>query len=216
MKKIAIVLAGCGQMDGSEIHEATLTLLSLAQNGASYEGLAPDRAQYHVFNHYSREPEQGSRNILIEAARIMRGNAKPLNEAKVEDYDAVIFPGGNGAAKNLFNFALKGQDYQVEPDVLDFAKAFQKTGKPMGFMCIAPMMIPFIYPKGVKVTIGNDQSTAAVIESHGAIHVPCAVDDIVVDERYKLVTTPAYMLGPGIADVQKGIDKLVKTILKLA
>jgi enhancing lycopene biosynthesis protein 2 len=216
MKKVAIVLAGCGQMDGSEIHEATLTLLSLAQNGASYEGLAPNRPQYHVFNHHTREPEQGSRNILTEAARIMRGNVKALDQAKVEDYDAVIFPGGNGAAKNLFNFAILGQDYQVEADVLHFAKAFQKTGKPMGFICIAPMMVPFIYPKGAKMTLGNDQSVAAIIEAHGAVHVPCAVDNIVIDERYKLVTTPAYMLGPGIAQVQKGIDKLVKKVLELA
>jgi enhancing lycopene biosynthesis protein 2 len=143
----------------------------------------------------------------------MRGNVKALDQAKVEDYDAVIFPGGNGAAKNLFNLAIKGQDYQVEKDVLNFAKAFQKTGKPMGFICIAPMMVPFIYPKGVKMTIGNDQSTAAIAEAHGAVHVPCAVDDIVIDEKYKLVTTPAYMLGPTIADVQKGIDKLVKAVL---
>jgi len=145
----------------------------------------------------------------------MRGNVKPLDQANVEDYDAVIFPGGNGAAKNLFDLAINGQNYQIQADVLKFAKAFQATGKPMGFICIAPMMIPFIFPHGAKMTIGNDKETAAVAESHGAIHVNCSVDNIVVDERYKLVTTPAYMLGPTIFDVQKGIDKLVKKVLLL-
>ncbi|MDO8954029.1 MAG: isoprenoid biosynthesis glyoxalase ElbB [Gammaproteobacteria bacterium] len=216
MKKIAVVLAGCGQMDGSEIHEATLTLLALAQNGASYEGLAPNRDQYEVFNHYAQKPEAGTRNILVEAARIMRGNVKVLDQAKVEDYDAVIFPGGNGAAKNLFDLAIRGQDYKVEPDILKFAKAFQATGKPMGFICISPMMIPFIYPAGAKMTIGNDSATAKMAKAHGAIHVNCPVDDIVVDARYKLVSTPAYMLGPTIADVQKGIEKLVKKVLEFA
>ena len=153
--------------------------------------------------------------MLIEAARIMRGNVKSFMDANLEDYDALIFPGGNGAAKNFFSLARDGEDYKVDQDVLAIARDFREMGKPMGFICIAPMMMPFIYPEGVKMTIGNDASVAAILENKGAKHVECKVDEIVVDEDNKVVTTPAYMLAKNVAEVHAGVSKLVKAILDL-
>jgi len=212
-KKIAIVLSGCGYLDGSEINEVVLTLLALDRAGIAYEGIAPDRDQHHVINHLTESVDEGSRNILEESARMMRGNVKALDKANVTDYDALIFPGGFGAAKNLFNLALKGDiSYRVQPDILAFASAALEAKKPMGYICIAPMMIPEIYPEGVQMTIGTDEETAKLAESKGAKHVLRAVDEICCDQKYKLVTTPAYMLGKNTYEVSKGIDRMVKVL----
>ena len=212
-KKIAIVLSGCGYLDGSEINEVVLTLLALDRVGIAYEGIAPNRNQHHVVNHLTEAVEDGSRNILEESARIMRGNVIALDKAIVSDYDAVIFPGGFGAAKNLFDLAIKGDaSYRVQPDILAFATAALEAKKPMGYICIAPMMIPEIYPEGVQMTIGADEETAKLVESKGAKHVQRAVDEICCDQKYKLVTTPAYMLGQNSYEVSKGIDRMVKVL----
>ena len=214
MKKVGVVLCGCGQLDGSEIHEATMVLLALAQNSVAYEGLAPNRQQYQVVNHVTNKsmPNQ-ERSMLIEAARIMRGNIKSFMDADLEDYDALIFPGGNGAANNFFSLARDGENYRVDEDVLAVARDFREIDKPMGFICIAPMMIPFIYPQGVKMTIGNDTSMAAIVASKGAQHIDCPVNEIVIDKANKVVTTPAYMLAKNIAEVHVGVSKLVNAIL---
>ena len=125
MTKVAVVLAGCGVYDGSEINEAVLTLLCLEQQGASYQCFAPDVEQMHVINHLTGEPAEGeSRNVLVEAARIARGNIKGLAEAQVGEFDALVVPGGFGAAKNLSDFAVAGAAMQVQPDFLALARAF--------------------------------------------------------------------------------------------
>ena len=212
-KKVGIVLSGCGYLDGSEINEVVLTLLALDRAGIAYKGIAPNRDQHHVINHLTEAIEEGSRNILEESARIMRGNVIALDKANLSDYDALIFPGGFGAAKNLFDLAIKGDtSYSVQSDILAFATAALEARKPMGYICIAPMMIPEIYPAGVKMTIGTDGDTVKLVESKGAKHVKCAVDEVCCDQRYKLVTTPAYMLGQNTYEVSKGIDRMVKVL----
>ncbi|MFZ9035829.1 MAG: isoprenoid biosynthesis glyoxalase ElbB [Francisellaceae bacterium] len=213
-KKVAVILAGCGHLDGSEIHESVLTLLAICREGASYDIFAPDKNQYHVLNHLSGEEMTESRNVLVEAARIARGNIKPVTACKVENYDAIFFPGGFGAAKNWFDFALKGDaSYEVEDEILALARAFKEAHKPAGYICISPMMVPLIYDDEVKITIGTDLSVAQIVESRGAIHEPKAVDEISIDEKHKVVTTPAYMLGQNICEVATGIEKLVKVVL---
>ncbi|NCX94582.1 MAG: isoprenoid biosynthesis protein ElbB [Gammaproteobacteria bacterium] len=216
MPHVAVVLSGCGHLDGSEIHESVITLLHLVEQGATYEGLAPDRPQHHVMNHFSKEPMPDERNMLTEAARIVRGNIKSLADANLDDYDAVIFPGGFGAAKNLFDLAFAGPNYQLKPDILAFLKKAVSMRKPMGFICIAPMMIPHVYPKGVKMTIGHDPAMAELVEHLGAKHVPCEVNECVLDAEHRVVSTPAYMLAKDIGEVSHGICELVKTVLELA
>ncbi|MEC8206295.1 MAG: isoprenoid biosynthesis glyoxalase ElbB [Pseudomonadota bacterium] len=215
MKKVAVILAGCGVYDGAEINEAVLTLLHIAKAGASYQCFAPDIEQMHTINHLTGEEMTPNRNVLVEAARIARGEIKALTELNVNEFDALIVPGGFGAAKNLSDFAVKGADAQVQNDVLTTAKAFVDANKAAGYMCIAPAMLPMIYGKGVKTTIGNDEDTAAAIEQLGGSHQSCAVNDIVVDEQHKVVTTPAYMLAQSILDADAGIEKLVNTVLEL-
>ena len=216
MKKVAVILSGCGVYDGSEIHESVLTLLALEQNGASYRCFAPNIAQYHVINHLTGEvSEHESRNVLVEAARIARGDIEDITELQVQDFDALIVPGGFGAAKNLCNFAIDGDNYQINPQVLSVCQAFAKEEKPAGYMCIAPAMIPLIYPKGVQGTIGTDAGTASLIEAKGLIHNNCNVDEVVIDNAHKLVTTPAYMLATSLTEAASGINHLVKNVLAL-
>lgn len=215
MKKIGVVLSGCGVYDGSEIHEAVLTLLAIARNDAQAICFAPDRQQTDVINHLTGEAMADSRNVLIEAARITRGDIHPLAQAAASDLDALIVPGGFGAAKNLSNFASQGSECRVDSDLAALAVAMHQSGKPLGFMCIAPAMLPKIFDFPLRVTIGTDIDTAEVLEDMGAEHVPCPVDDIVVDEDNKIVTTPAYMLAQDIAQAAFGIEKLVSRVLAL-
>lgn len=216
MKKVAVVLAGSGVYDGAEINEAVLALLSLEQQGASYQCFAPDIQQMHVVNHLTGEVSEGeSRNVLVEAARIARGNIKAMTEARVEDFDALYVPGGFGAAKNLSDFAVKGSDLSVEADFLTFAKAMHAANKPIGLICIAPAMSAAIFGDGVKCTIGNDADTAAAINATGAAHVDCPVDKSVVDTEHKLVTTPAYMLAGSVNEAYSGISDSVKNLLAM-
>ncbi|MFC0709487.1 isoprenoid biosynthesis glyoxalase ElbB [Azorhizophilus paspali] len=215
-KKVAVILSGCGVYDGSEIYESVLTLLRLDQRGAQVQCFAPNAPQLHVIDHYRGEEMQESRNVLVEAARLARGNIKDVREGKVEDFDALILPGGFGAAKNLSDFAVSGANCTVQPDVLAFAQAFARAGKPVGLICIAPALAARIYGPGVVCTIGNDPDTAAALTKMGAQHENCAVDEIVVDTERKLVTTPAYMLAKSIGETAGGINKLVDRVLELA
>lgn len=215
MKEVAVVLSGCGVFDGAEIHESVLTLLRLEQQGASYQCMAPNIDQLHVINHLKGEVAEGeSRNVLVEAARIARGEIIDLATANPADYDALIIPGGFGAAKNLSDFAVKGQDCHVNPDLLAFAQAIHQANKPVGLICIAPAMTPLLFGEGATCTIGTDQETAAAIEAMGGQHTNCPVDDIVIDEQRKLITTPAYMLAGSIVEAASGINKLVDEVLK--
>ncbi len=216
--KVGVVLAGCGVFDGSEIHEAILTLLYLDRENAEIIMMAPDIKQMHVVNHLSQKAEKGeSRNVLIEAARISRGDIKDIKKISAEHLDALILPGGFGAAKNLCDFAVKGEKFNVNPDVEKLILEMHKAKKPIGFMCIAPVIAAKVLGKfNPEITIGNDRSTAQTIENLGAEHIVCPVDEIVVDEKNLVVTTPAYMLGPGISDIAVGIEKLVKKIIELS
>lgn len=216
MKKIAVILSGCGVFDGAEIHESVLTLLALEQNNLEYQCFAPDIDQMHVINHLTGDPSEGeSRNVLIEAARIARGDIKDLAEAKESDFDAAVLPGGFGAAKNLSDFAVKGSDCTVNPELERFIKAMAAAKKPVGFICISPAMIPRLYGEGSKLTIGNDQDTADAIEAMGGVHTACPVENIVYDEKHNLLSTPAYMLAGSVSEAASGINKLVAKLASL-
>ncbi|WOT05290.1 isoprenoid biosynthesis glyoxalase ElbB [Shewanella youngdeokensis] len=217
MKKVAVLLSGCGVFDGAEIHESVLTLLELARSGASYQCFAPDIAQLHVVNHLTGDiDEADQRNVLVESARVARGEVKPLTDMKIDEFDALVVPGGFGAAKNLCNFAVAGAELIIDSGVKRFITQFTQVGKPVGFMCIAPVMIPQCYEAGVLGTIGSDPHTAAAFELQGGQHQITKVDDIVVDEVNKVVSTPAYMLADNIVEVHNGITKLVASVLNMA
>lgn len=215
MKKIAVILSGCGVFDGSEISEAVLTLLHIAKSNAQYQCFAPNIEQMHVLNHQTGEEMTQARNVLTESARIARGEITDLKELQVEQFDAVILPGGFGVAKNLSDFAIKGQNAQVNPIVFKACKAFADAKKPAGYICIAPALIPLIYGQDTQATIGNDPDTASALNAMGAHHVECSVDNIVVDEKHKVVSTPAYMLANSIIEADSGIACLVQKVLSL-
>ena len=217
MKKIGVILAGCGVYDGSEIHEAVLTLLALDRAGADAICFAPDTEQFHVINHLKGEVADGEkRNVLVESARIARGNISDLKKMDPSSLDALIIPGGFGAAKNLCDYAVKGASFDVDPNVTRAVQSIHRAGKPLGFMCISPVIAArLLGSEQVELTIGNDSATATDIESLGARHLDRRVDEIVVDMKHKVVSTPAYMLGPTISEVAKGIDALVSKVLEL-
>ena len=217
MKKIAIILSGCGVYDGSEIHESVLTLLAIEQQGATYRCFAPNINQHHVINHLTGEVNASeTRNVLEESARIARGDIEDIAELYQDEFDALIFPGGFGAAKNLCTFALDAENYQINTEVLTSAQSFIKAKKPIGFMCIAPAMIPLIFGEDAQGTIGKDRDIAESLMNRGFSHVDCEVDDIIVDEQRKLVSTPAYMLATSLVEAASGINKLVKKVIYLS
>ncbi|NOU61860.1 isoprenoid biosynthesis glyoxalase ElbB [Marinifilum caeruleilacunae] len=213
-KKFAVILAGSGVYDGSEIHEATLALYAISKNGGEYELFAPNTDQYHVINHLTGEEMNEKRNVLVEAARIARGNIKDVKEFDAANYDALLLPGGFGVAKNLCTFAFKGPDCDVNADVETAVKAMHAAEKPIGALCIAPALIAKILGT-VEVTIGQDAGTAEAISSLGATHVNTTHGEIVFDKENKIVTTPCYMLDATIAQIGEGAENVVKTIMAL-
>lgn len=219
MAKIGVILSGCGVYDGSEIHEAVITLLAIDRAGAEAVCMAPDIPQLHVINHLKGEPAAGeSRNVLVESARIARGNIRDIAGVSVADIDALILPGGFGAAKNLCNFAVKGADCEVNPEVARLVREVVAAKKPLAAVCIAPALISRVLGSEQlthKLTIGNDADTAAALQAMGSEHVDCPVREFVVDKQNKLITSPAYMLAGRISEAADGIEKTVKALLEM-
>ncbi|MGQ9619602.1 MAG: isoprenoid biosynthesis glyoxalase ElbB, partial [Bacteroidales bacterium] len=199
----------------SEIHEAVMTLLAIDRNNCEYEIFAPNISQYHVINHITGEVMNEKRNVLVESARIARGKIKALIDYKTEDFDGLIFPGGFGAAKNLCSYAIDGIEMKVDKIVENAIKETHASGKPIGALCIAPVLITKILGN-VEVTIGNDPDTASVIKKLGGTHQNTDSTGIIVDQKNKIVTTPCYMLSTRISEIAVETDKLVKAMIELA
>jgi enhancing lycopene biosynthesis protein 2 len=213
-KKIAVILSGCGVYDGAEIHETVFTMWAIAESGAEYQLYAPDKEQHHVINHLDGTEMKERRNVLTEAARIARGNISPLTSLKPEHADALVFPGGFGVAKNLCSFAFDGAECKVDPEVESVVKSFHKAGKPIGVLCIAPVLIARLI-KSVEVTIGSDPGPSAAIDKMGGKHIVTTHGEVVVDTKHRIVSTPCYMLDANILQIADGAKKLVGEVLKL-
>jgi len=220
VKKIAVVLNGCGHRDGSEIHEAVLTLLAIENAGATWEALALDNSQARVLNHLDGRPETGSheRNMLHESARIARGRIKDIQSARLDDYAAVIIPGGSGTASNLCNFAAKGSKMEVVAEIASFLEKAHAKQKPIGAICIAPILLAKIFgPKGARLTLGSSEGDAAdAARLMGAEVISCPANECIVDPRLKIVTTPAYMCDATVKQIAEGIAKLAKEVVSLS
>lgn len=215
-RKIAVVLSGCGFLDGAEIHESVLTLLHIKKSGADLMCFAPDINQVQVVDHVTRQRAEGTRSVLSESARIARCDVSPLEALQARDFNAVIFPGGFGAVTHLCDFATKGAGCSVHPEAKRVVEDFFAAKKPIGAICIAPGLIASVLGKyGVSLTIGTNSATAETLEKTGAKHVNKSFDEIHVDEKNLIVTTPAYMLANNIAQVDEGVGKLVWQILKM-
>ncbi len=213
-KKVAVILSGCGFYDGAEIHESVLALLALDRQGAKYQCFAPDIAQHHVINHLTGDEMPESRNVLVESARIARGDIKSLSEFDVTMFDALLLPGGFGVAKNLSTLAFDGSGCAVNTDVSNAVNAMVNAAKPIGALCIAPAVLAKIL-KGAKVTIGSDAGTIGAIEAMGGTHQQVTHAEVVVDEQHKLVTSPCYMLDASISQIAQGAENTVRDLLKL-
>lgn len=217
MSRVGVILSGCGVQDGSEIHEAVLTLLALDEAGAEIVCMAPNRMQTHVVDHVSGKPMEEKRNVLVESARIARGKIKDIASIHAKDLDAVMLPGGYGAALNLCDFAKAGDKATVDPEVRRLLKEMHDAGKPIGAICIAPAVVAGVLGSaGIQLTIGNDKDTAAALGRMGVKHQNCSVDAIVVDREHRIVSSPAYMLAGSIKELRKGIERTVSEVLKLA
>lgn len=218
MAKVGVILSGCGVYDGSEIHEAVITLLALDRAGVEAVCMAPDTAQLHVVNHLTGEIAEGeSRNVLVEAARIARGNIVDVKDVTEADFDALILPGGFGAAKNLCDFAVNGPDCTVNADVARLLKATVAAKKPLAAVCIAPALLAKVLGNDLapSLTIGTDAGTAEALQKMGASHIECPVREAVVDREHKIVTSPAYMLAGRISEAADGIEETVRVLLSM-
>lgn len=214
MKKIALILSGCGVYDGAEIHETVCSMLSLSKHGLSYELFAPDEKQYHVVNHLTGEVSEEERNVLVESARIARGKVSSIVDLDPDDYDGLFFPGGFGVAKNLSSYAFEGAGMTVNPLVEELIIAFHGQGKPIVALCVAPMLLAKVI-SGVKVTLGNDSATVEAVHALGASHVDTTHGQICVDEKNKLITSPCYMLDADISDIFAGTEAAVSHLILL-
>jgi enhancing lycopene biosynthesis protein 2 len=214
MKKFAVILAGSGVFDGAEIHEATLTLLAIKKLGADYEILAPDMLQHHVINHLTGKEMPEKRNVLVESARIARRKIKPLNQFRADAFDAIILPGGFGVAKNLCSWASEGDNCKINPDVEKALKEMHKAGKPIGAMCIAPIIIGKLFP-GTNVTTGDDNASAGFIQKMGSDYTKTTHGEVIIDKSRKIFTTPCYMLDADIVQIAEGTENIVKEMLKV-
>lgn len=214
MKKFAVVLSGCGVFDGAEIHEATLSMLAIARQACSYQVFAPDVLQHHVINHLNGEEMDESRNVLVESARIARGNIQDLEQFNPAVFDGLLFPGGFGAAKNLSSWAFDGANASILPGVEKAIRGMVQEKKPIGALCISPVILAKVLGS-VKLTIGNDEGTARAIESVGATHQLATHGEVVVDNTFSVVTTPCYMLDASIEQIALGADNVVKTMLEM-
>jgi len=218
-KRVGVILSGCGVYDGAEIHESVITLLALDRAGAEVVIMAPDRDQMHVINHQTGDVEIGeTRNILIESARIARGPIRNVADVESDELDALVLPGGFGAAKNLCNFAVKGSDCLIDAGVSYIIQEMHRAGKPIVAMCIAPAVaVKALTDDGVKpkLTIGNDPDTAAGLEAMGGIHENQDASGVTVDLENKVISTPAYMLGQNISEVADGIENAISELMKI-
>lgn len=219
MTRVAVILSGCGVFDGAEIHESVLTLLALDRAGAEVLCAAPNVDQLHVIDHLTGEPTGETRNVLTEAARIARGEISDLAEVHASDIDAVIFPGGFGAAKNLCDFAVRGAEASVQPEVARLVREMIEARKPIAAVCIAPAMIAAVLRdagRAASLTVGATSDASAGLESLGSRHLECPVDEFRVDEELRLVSSPAYMHDASISEVALGIERTVDELLRLA
>ncbi|KAE8584177.1 hypothetical protein XENTR_v10020853 [Xenopus tropicalis] len=221
-KKVAVILAGCGVYDGSEIHESSAVYVHLSRAGAQTDFFAPNTDQMHVVSHTKGQPTKETRNVLEESARIARGNIKDLKDLDVSEYDAVIIPGGFGVAKNLSTWAVKGKDCSVAKEVEAVIKGFHGAKKPIGLCCISPVLAAKLFP-GCELTVGCDTEcekwpyagTAAAIKELGCKHVNKQVSEVHVDAKNKLVTTSAFMCNSPVHEIYDGIGEMVKSVLQL-
>ena len=218
-KKILVVLAGCGAKDGSEIHESVLTLLAIDKEGAEYECAAPNKKQHHVLNFITNEEMPEERNVMIESSRISRGRIKDLSEVKMQDYDAVILPGGFGAAKNLCSFAFDGAKASIDPEVKRIINEAYDQRKPIGAICVAPAVVALALAEknpNIVLTLGTDAEHNEAVEDIGVKSKTCLTTAFVKDEKNLIATSPAYMHGKSrISELEQGISQCVKAVIEM-
>ncbi|HIA83624.1 MAG TPA: isoprenoid biosynthesis glyoxalase ElbB [Candidatus Marinimicrobia bacterium] len=218
MKKVGVLLSGCGVNDGSEIHETVITMLALDRAGVEMILMAPNIDQMHVVNHYTGQEMDEFRNVLVESSRIARGDIKDMAEVTGHDIDALIIPGGFGVVKNLCDYAMAGADCSINPDVYRLVTEVHLLQKPIGAICIAPAMMAKIMgelDESAEMTIGSDKTTAGDIKAMGSVHVACPVTEMIIDKEKKIITTPAYMEAKSIKEAAEGIEKLVAEVLAM-
>lgn len=217
MPNIGVILSGCGVFDGSELHEAVITLLALDQNGATYQCMAPNKS-FDVVDHLTKKATGEKRNVLTEAARIARGKIVDLATVKGDQFDGFILPGGFGAAKNLCNFAFVGAAAEPDAQVKRVLTEAHAAKKPIGFICIAPAVAAAVFGRSLHptLTIGKDADTAQALEKMGAKHTACEVDAFTVDTANRILSTPAYMDAKSIKDAHAGIARLVAELIKMS
>jgi enhancing lycopene biosynthesis protein 2 len=225
-KKIAVILSGCGVYDGSEIHESVFALLAIVENGGNYQCFAPDIEQHHVVDHTNGEEQKEKRNVLVESARIARGDIKVLNTYDAKDFDGLVIPGGFGAAKNLTKWAFNGPDGEINADVKNAILKTIEAKQPVVGLCMGPTVIAkALDGSGIRshLTVGTTAAQSpyeiaaisAGIEKTGAVAEMKTIDEISVDVANRIITAPCYMMEADILQVRKNVKQAVDAMFSL-
>ncbi len=217
MKNIAVLLAGSGVFDGSELHEAVLSLYFIKKNGCNYTCFSVNKEQHHVVNHLTGEPSDERRNVLVESARIARGDVKNLSEYNPNNYDGLMIPGGFGVAKNLFTFAMDGEEATIDTNVQEAILKTHAAQKPIGAVCISPVLLAKAFQDSgveISVTVGTNSGEAAAITAFGAVHHSVKASELYLDKENNIATAPAYICAKDIAEAALGIEKVVNYLCK--
>lgn len=224
--KIGVLLHGSGVYDGTEIQEAVLSLLAIRELGHEYICLAPDIQQHHVINHTNGEEMSERRNVLVESARIARGEIEALTLSHVDKIDALVLPGGFGTAKNFTKWAFSGPDGEIDPLVRDFLRSVIKQAKPIAALCMSPTTVAkALQDTGVKSTLSVGSNEAASpydidaisggMEVAGARVEMKTVEEVSVDVENKIVCAPCYMMEADILQIRSNIYQAVKKMIDL-
>lgn len=226
MKKIGVLLSGNGVYDGSEIHEAVLSLLAIEEAGAEWVCLAPNYNQHHVVNHTNGQEMPETRNILVEAARIARGNIKDIETLDINEIDGLVMPGGFGAAKNFSKWAFQGAAGDINPIIKEFINKVMKAGKPIATLCVSPVVVAKALEgsgKHPKLTLGTDKDPSPYdikadsvgLAAMGAQPEMKSITEILVDEENKLISAPCYMMEVGVKEVRANVKMAVEKMMEM-
>lgn len=224
--KIGVLLSGSGVYDGSEIQEAVLTLLAIEEIEAEAICISIDKPQHHVINHLNGEEMNDSRNMLIESARIARGNIKNINDVSPNDIDAMVIPGGFGAAKNFTSWAFNGSDGEILPEVKLLLVNLINIGKPIAALCVSPVVLAKALEGSTitpTLTIGTDKEPSPYditaftdgLQKTGMQTEMKSVREINIDVKNKIISAPCYMMEASIVDVRKNIRSAIEALRDL-
>lgn len=215
---IGVLLSGNGVYDGAEIQEAVLTLLAIDEMGWNAVCISVDKPQHHVINHLTGEVMDESRNMLVEAARIARGQITPIDSISPADIDALVIPGGFGSAKNFTSWAFDGPESTILPEVKLLLVNLVNVGKPIVALCVSPVVVAKAF-EGSSIhptlSLGSASESSPYdinsfnegLRATGAIAQERTIREVLIDPTNRIICAPCYMMDARITEINANIKQ---------